>query len=478
MPSRVSADRSTPQPPERDAVEALITQARRLRGGLAAVRPDAETEDDRRLRWQQALCDLAAHQLDDLDGHLGQLREGLPLEEPAQEPQPAPPTPAPVSHGSLVSRVGSGEWNLLTDEVQWSAEMYQVLGRDPAEGPLTLDELPSLVHVEDQPPLATMVTDCLVDGRPIDGEFRLVRPGGEVRTVHMTGEPVLADDGSTACMWAVLRDVSALRRSQSALRESRESLRREEDRARDRHRLTVELQESVLPPWRGSLRLPAAGPTALEVAARYLPAENRALIGGDWYDALPLPDGQALLTVGDLTGHGLTATSTMATLLGALRGMAVAGQRPGPLLGCLNHLLETGSQPALGSALCCLYSPATRELTWSQAGHPAPVLFRGGAGRVLTPPAGVLLGATGGSAYDEATEHLLPGDLLVLHTDGLVPRRAQAPGAGLDDADHLLTLAPRFASCRDAQDALRLVVEEFGAAGREDDACVMVARVA
>ena len=53
------------------------------------------------------------------------------------------------------------------------------------------------------------------------------------------------------------------------------------------------------------------------------------LIGGDWYDALQLPDGQTLLSVGDLTGHGVTATSGMAMLLGALRGMAVAGTRPG-----------------------------------------------------------------------------------------------------------------------------------------------------
>lgn len=66
------------------------------------------------------------------------------------------------------------------------------------------------------------------------------------------------------------------------------------------------------------------------MAAHYLPSATSALIGGDWYDALELPDGRSMLTVGDLTGHGVTATSGMAMMLGALRGMAMAGIEPGP----------------------------------------------------------------------------------------------------------------------------------------------------
>ena len=57
------------------------------------------------------------------------------------------------------------------------------------------------------------------------------------------------------------------------------------------------------------------------------PSSTSALIGGDWYDALELPDGETLLSVGDLTGHGVAVTSGMAMLLGAVRGMAMAGHR-------------------------------------------------------------------------------------------------------------------------------------------------------
>ncbi|MEU0037066.1 MULTISPECIES: SpoIIE family protein phosphatase [unclassified Streptomyces] len=468
MSPHLSADRPAAQPPPRGAVEALISQTRQLRGEVDAVRRDAPVDGaDAQGRWQRALCDLAMHQLNDLDQHLAQLRDGPP-------PVPVEPAAAPAApgEGSLLSRVGSAEWNLLTDEASWSGELYQILGRDPGAPPLTLDELPSLVFDEDRPMLTAMVTDCLIDAKPIDGEFRVVRPDGGVRTVHIMGEPVLDTDGSTAAMWAVLRDVSELRRSQRTVSETRDSLRHDRRFAQDEHRLAVELQEAVLPPRQGSLRFTRRGPEALDLAAHYLPSSATALIGGDWYDALELPDGETLLSVGDLTGHGVTVASGMAMLLGALRGMAMAGTQPGQLLSWLNRLVDASVQPTLGSTVCCRYRPGTRTLTWAQAGHPAPLLFRNGTGRILTPPHGVLLGATSDAAYGQAEETLEDGDLLLLHTDGLVPRCHGAAAV-----QRLLDLAPRFGGARTAQDCVRTVVEEFGETHREDDACVLVARV-
>lgn len=492
MPSHPSADRPTAPPPEHGAVEALIRQAHRLRGGVDAVRREAASdEDDPRLRWQRALCDLAVHHLEDLGRQLGQLRDGLPPDpvladpvaaDPAQSGSPAFSPPAALAGSGrdpISTRLGSAEWNLLTDEVDWSEEMFRLFGRSPEEGGLTLDELPSYVFCEDQPLLTGMVTDCLVDGKPIDGEFRLVRPDGSMRTVHMRGEPVLDTDGCTASMWAVLRDVSELRCGQRAVRETRDSLRRRDRHTQTESRLAVELQEAVLPPWRGSLRLPHSSPAALDMAGHYLPSATSALVGGDWYDALPLPDGRTLLSVGDLTGHGVAATSSMAMLLGALRGMAVAGAEPGQLLGWLNDLLDVSSQPALGTAVCCRYDARSRSLAWAQAGHPAPLLFRDGTGRILKSPDGVPLGAASGTSYGQAEEQLEPGDLLVLHTDGLVPR-----GTGLSDpadrsiaSQRLLDLAPRLSAARGAQECIRILLEEFGDAEREGDACVLVARI-
>ncbi|SEO51636.1 PP2C family protein-serine/threonine phosphatase [Actinacidiphila rubida] len=482
MPSPTHADHTAAQAPDPGAVDALISQARQLRTRVDAVLRDGDgSAEDPQQRWQRALCDLAVHQLDDLDSHLGQLRDGFELDAEAGELLLDAPlrerVPDAATVGSL-GRAGSAEWDLLTDDVQWSDELYRIFGRSPADGPLTLDELPSWLFSEDQQLLTGMVTGCLVDGRPIDGEFRIVRADGSVRTVHMVGEPVLGADGGTVSMWAVVRDVSDLRRSQRTLRETRDSLERQRQIAQTERRLAVELQEAVLPPWRGTQQFPLdGGPVTMDLAAHYLPSATSALIGGDWYDAMQLPDGATLLTVGDLTGHGVAATSGMAMLLGALRGMAVAGLQPGPLMGWLNELLDTSPQPALGSALCCRYDPRSRVLHWSQAGHPAPLLFRGGTGRVLQTPDGVLLGATTGAAYAQASEQLAAGDLLVLHTDGLIPRRAAGAADPEASVSRLLALAPLFAGARSAQDCLRMVAEEFGVPEREDDACVLIARI-
>ncbi|MFB7915690.1 PP2C family protein-serine/threonine phosphatase [Streptomyces sp. NPDC056061] len=483
MPPPLSADRPSPGPPEYDAVDVLIDRTRQLRGAVDAVRRDAVLIDDEdpQARWQRALCELAVHHLDDLGAQLGQLREGC-AREPARTAEragpapvgngPADDAPSPSDPRSPIGRVGSAEWNLLTDEVAWSEELFQIFGRSPAAGPLSLDELPSVLLPEDQPLLTALVTDCLVDGKPIDGEFRILRADGDTRTLHMMGEPVLDTDGCTASMWAVLRDVSELRRSQRTVRRTRDSLHRRQHMARTERRMAVELQEAVLPPWRGSLLLPSHGAGALDIAAHYLPSASGSLIGGDWYDALELPDGRTVLTVGDLTGHGIRATSSMAMLLGALRGMAVAGIEPGALMGHLNQLLESSAQPALGSAMCCRFDPANGTLAWAQAGHPAPLLFRNGEGRPLPSPDGVLLGATSEVAYEQDEVNLLSGDVLVLHTDGL-----NRHGDRDEGPDPLLALAPRFAHARTAQECVRTIVAEFGGAQRLDDACVLVARI-
>ena len=133
---------------------------RRRRRRAAEHHGGRADEDDPQLRWQRALCDLAVHQLDDLGAQLGQLRDGPAGREPGTEPgsadrRPARPEPAPRTDAAapvpLLGRVGSAEWNLLTDEVSWSEELCQIFGRDPRRtAPLTLDELPSWLFPEDQ----------------------------------------------------------------------------------------------------------------------------------------------------------------------------------------------------------------------------------------------------------------------------------------------------------------------------------------
>lgn len=442
MSSPLSADRPAAQPPGRGSVESLISQTRRLRGDVDAVRRDSQGDGtDAQGRWQRALYDLALHQLTDLDAHLAQLRDG-----------PAPP-PRP---GSLLSRVGSAEWNLLTDEADWSAELFAILGRDRGSVPLSLDELPSLVPAEDRPTLTAMVTDCLVDGRPIDGEFRVVHPGGTVRTVHMMGEPVLDTDGSTASMWAVLRDVSELRRCRRAVSESRDSLHRPPPQTGLGARNPDTTGEAAPPPWHGLLRFPHEGRPGLDLAAAYLPAAAspaHARRYSAWYDACPLTGGEeTLLATGRLPGPG--EAGGPAVLIGALRGLAAAGSGPGQFPGRITGFLENTALDPVYDAVYCGYRPGTRTLSWARTGDPVPpLLFRGGTGHRL-------------SGHDEAT--LEPGDLLLLHTG------APAPPA----VAHLLSLALRLSRAGSAQDGAQIVARELAdSAAERTDTCVLLARV-
>jgi hypothetical protein len=229
-----------------------------------------------------------------------------------------------------------------------------------------------------------------------------------------------------------------------------------------------------LSPFGGFLRLPHGRAKALDLAAHRLPAPAGPRTGADWYDALELSGGDTLLGVGELTGPAPVpdVTRAVAMLLGAVRGMAMAGTAPGRLLDWLGQLLGADGPQAPGSAVCCRYRPDTRTLTWAQTGHPAPLLFRDGTGRVLRAPDGVRPGADPDAAHGQADETLAPGDLLVLHTGGLVPGHRSAAAV-----PRLLGLAPRFAALRSARECARAVAEEFGGTGRGDGACVLVARV-
>ncbi|MBP0457905.1 SpoIIE family protein phosphatase [Streptomyces montanisoli] len=476
MPSPLFADHSAP-PPGRDTVDALITQTRRLRGEVDAVRQDtAPDEDDALWRWQRALCDLAVHQLDDLGAHLDQLRAGRPGGGAGDGP--AADAGATTS-GALTGRVGSAEWDLTTDEVSWSDELFGILDRPRSSGPLSLDELPSLVFAEDRALLTAMVTGCLIDGSPIDGEFRVVHGDGQVRTVHMMGEPVLDGSGCTASMWAVVRDVSDLRRGERAVRATRDSVVRDRDSVThdrgapgpgDTHRSAVVERPALGTPARSLHRGYAAhaAHAALDVAAYCPQGGGGPLLGGDWHDVFALPDGDTLLAVGDLIGYGAAGASSLAMVRGALRGMAVAGVEPGALLGHLGHLGDARDQPTLGSVVCSRYHPPARTFTWAGTGGPVPLLVRDSTARALARPDGAAPGAGPGAPCGQSRSRLLPGDVLVLHTRALAT----------DTPARLRALAARLTAASSARECAAVVAAAFDGTPRTDDACLLVARVA
>jgi len=210
----------------------------------------------------------------------------------------------------------------------------------------------------------------------------------------------------------------------------------------ERERTTAEqLQRSLLPD-----RLPAL--ECGEARVRYLPGGVGMEVGGDWYDVLALPGGRVGLVIGDVVGRGTAAAVVMGQLRSELRAYAMEGGGPDEVIGRLNTLEHTLGAPSLATLVYAIYEPARGRLSYTAAGHPAPLLRRA-CGQVETLPArqGVPLGVRADLRWETASVALEPGDTVVLYTDGLVERRGasqdtvlervlvalgEAPAAGLD----------------------------------------------
>ena len=180
----------------------------------------------------------------------------------------------------------------------------------------------------------------------------------------------------------------------------------------------------------------------LETAVRYLPATRHAQVGGDWYDAFPVPDGTTMLVIGDVEGHDAPAAAAMSQARGMLRAIAqsVVGS-PARVLTALDttfanlHMRTLVTVAVAAVDVRCVSGAGGVTLCWSNAGHPPPVLVCADGSTVLlerTPDR--LLGVTPGTERHDHTVTLRPGDTVLFYTDGLVEQR----GTSLDEGTELV----------------------------------------
>jgi len=240
--------------------------------------------------------------------------------------------------------------------------------------------------------------------------------------------------------------------------------RLEAELAEERH-VALELQRAILPLHDEAFDLPG-----LRTMVRYLPASPAGRVGGDWYITADMPGGHVLIAIGDVAGHGLAAAAGMARLRGALAGLAITGSPPEQLVGWLNDLVRHVAPEHTASVIAGYFDPPSRTLTWAQAGHPPPVLVRDSWARPLEPPAGILLGA-GNEEYAAATLALVPGDLLLLYSDGLIERRDRSVEVGM------ATLTAAVRGIADPEQAIEAALRAFGSTDLQDDTCLVALHV-
>ncbi|OLR93868.1 hypothetical protein BJP25_14235 [Actinokineospora bangkokensis] len=241
-------------------------------------------------------------------------------------------------------------------------------------------------------------------------------------------------------------------------------------------RITVahQLQDAMLSP------LPEV--PGLAMAARYWPSSQTDHVGGDWYDAVLFDGGSGLaVTVGDITGHDLHAAAVM----GQVRSMArqATWERPAGLPSAVVDAVERAcaavGPPATGSLVHCHLRPLPGgrwEVRWANAGHPPPFIRRADGTVEVLDQRDMMFGypRLRPKGIDDHTAELAPGDVLLLHTDGLTDRRgldsrvetaelaADLGAGGVDDLPALL----------DGLFARRVVLDDI-----DDDAVLVALRV-
>jgi serine phosphatase RsbU (regulator of sigma subunit)/anti-sigma regulatory factor (Ser/Thr protein kinase) len=153
------------------------------------------------------------------------------------------------------------------------------------------------------------------------------------------------------------------------------------------------------------------------IAALYRPARE---VGGDFYDVIPLADGQVGFVVGDVTDKGVPAALVMAATRSVLRASAQRLVEPGAVLERVNeHLCPDMPEKMFVTCLYGVLEPATGRFRFANAGHDLPYV-KTADGSVELRARGMPLGLMTGMAYEEGETILEPGDSLLLHSDGVV----------------------------------------------------------
>ncbi|MGA5298780.1 SpoIIE family protein phosphatase [Nucisporomicrobium flavum] len=367
-----------------------------------------------------------------------------------------------------LGNLGWGEWDLVSGEVRWSAQVFRIYERDPALGPMSREETEALTLPEDVP-LRLAAVEAFQRGEQVDVTLR-ARVHGRIKYLRTVADAVRDAAGSPLRIYGIVQDVTAREAGARRLAEVEHQLAEQRRSAAADHALAAQLQRAILPIPDGPVALPG-----LKVAVRYLPAGQEGMVGGDWYHATTLGDGSVLLAVGDVAGHGTQAATTMAQLRHSLRALAVTTSDPAELLGHLNRLtcdLDAECPEIAATAIVARFDPARRRLTWAQAGHPPPLLSRGGRTAPLPRPSGPMLGVVEDARYECAVLDLEIGDLLLCYTDGLVEHRSRGLDDGLDAViravDESVRASPR--------QPLGELLARLRQANPDDDTCILAVR--
>ncbi|KNB51403.1 PP2C family protein-serine/threonine phosphatase [Streptomyces caatingaensis] len=232
---------------------------------------------------------------------------------------------------------------------------------------------------------------------------------------------------------------------------------------------------------RGLLPNPLLDGSELRFAARYRPGRSRALLGGDFYDTVRTADGTVRVMIGDVCGHGPDEAALGVELRIAWRALTFAGMGGEALLGTLQEVLEhERADHETFATLCVLeIAPDGRSAGLHLAGHPAPLLARGGEPPCLLPQdgGGPALGLLAGARWPRQEVELGDSWSLLMYTDGLIEGRVGAGARRLGQEGMVEMITRRMKEGLGGEELLDAAVAEVRALNGEeltDDLAVLL----
>ena len=216
----------------------------------------------------------------------------------------------------------------------------------------------------------------------------------------------------------------------------------------------------------------ALGP--LQLSAMYQPGVGDLEIGGDWYDAFRLPDGRAIVSIGDVSGKGLAASVIMAKMRQAIRVAAQVQVTPSAILDAADKSLVLEYPDAVVTAFVGIIDDSEPAIIYANAGHPAPLLREPDGHIIDLQASGLPLGLRmpgGLGATSDASLPLMPGALLVLYTDGLTESTHDYA-----EGERRLFSALRDESIAGARNVARALHDRVLFDGVRDDVAILAVR--
>lgn len=333
--------------------------------------------------------------------------------------------------------------------------------RDTTSGREGLDLLSRLKEIDDAPPVVAM-TGWATVGLAVEAM--------QYGVSDFVEKP-----------WTNTRLLEILEKQVGLGRERRESRRRaaEEARAREEALIHQQEQEREIAEAKAIQEklLPHEIPQmpGYEIASAW---QSARLVGGDYFDILPLDEKTLGVCIADVAGKGMPAALLMSNLQAAVRGLSSLSIAPNALCSRLNSIVyqNTESDRFITFFYAQLDGRA-RRMAYVNAGHNAPFVVRSDGSHERLREGGAVLGVFASREYEMGSAQLSPGDRVILFTDG-VTEACNAAGEEFGEARLLRLLEDRRASSADELQAKILAdVAEFSGGRWQDDATLLVLAV-